>query len=87
MILEKNVFNWGLKMNKNIALLYMIELLDKQGKMEKKVVTERLKITDVSFYRYLKAIRNYFKFLDDGREVCYDRNTDSYLLVCKSFSY
>ncbi len=74
-------------MNKNIALLYMIELLDRQGKLEKKFVTEKLKITEVSFYRYLKAIRDYLKYLDDGRELCYDRNSDTYLLIRKSFNY
>ncbi len=71
-------------MRKSIALLYMLETLETKGRMEKKSITDKLKLTDVSFYRYLKSIRNYLVFMSDGRELIYDRNNDIYLLVRKA---
>lgn len=70
-------------MKKSIALLYMLETLNVQGRMRKQSITERLNITDISFYRYLKSVRDYFKFMKDGRELVYDRNNDIYILVRK----
>lgn len=71
-------------MRKSIALLYMLETLETRGRMEKRSVTDKLQITDVSFYRYLKSIRNYLMFMRDGRELIYDRNNDIYVLVRKA---
>ncbi len=70
-------------MNKNIALLYMLETLSKKGWLGKKDVTEKLQLTDVSFYRYLRSLRNYLKYVDDGRVLNYDRNSNIYMLVNK----
>ena len=70
-------------MNKNIALLYMLETLTKKGWLGKKDITEKLELTDVSFYRYLRSLRNYLKYANDGRSLNYDRNSNIYILVNK----
>lgn len=70
-------------MNKSQIILYIYDLLITKGYITKKETMLKANISELSFRRYLKDIREYLDVMQTGKELVYSERGERYYLVDK----
>jgi ribosomal protein S8 len=68
-----------MKTNKAQGVLYILEVLQTYGYVEKWQIMSALSITELTFRRYICEIRCYFMNFEKREEILYERRTGRYI--------
>lgn len=69
-----------MKASKSQGMMFILNMLITNGRIDKKTVIKTLGISNLTFRRYIQELRAfYFNFMDH-EEVVYDKASDSYFL-------
>ncbi len=69
-----------MKASKSQGMMFILNMLITNGRIDKKTVIKTLGISNLTFRRYMQELRAfYFNFMDH-EEVVYDKASDSYFL-------
>ena len=69
-----------MKASKSQGMMFILNMLITNGRIDKKTVIKTLGISNLTFRRYMQELRAFqFNFMDH-EEVVYDKASDSYFL-------
>ena len=69
-----------MKASKSQGMMFILNMLITNGRIDKKTVIKTLGISNLTFRRYIQELRAfYFNFMDH-EEVVYDKASNSYFL-------
>ena len=72
-----------MKVNKTQALLYMYDCLISRGYITKEHICSEIKISNLTFLRYIQELRAYLCNFAPYQELVYSRNNEKFILITK----
>lgn len=71
-------------MNKGQTFLYIYDLLNKKGYITKEEIMGKANISELTFKRYIKDIRDYLEMMRVGKTIVYSKKDLRYHLISKT---
>ena len=69
-----------MKVSKTQAVLYIFKLLLNKQRIKKEEIQNYINVSDLAFRRYIQELRAFLVNFDEGYEIVYSKNDNSYLL-------